>query len=130
MLLLTLAGHDALLALLLEASPAESAALHGTVPVECPSGYTAGELRKCASCPPPCRRVRTHTDTHARASPHACACMREHTSTRPRALGPRACSRRRSPHRARRTMGIRMTLPTAERCFWHCGAHTAEAKPA
>ena len=70
MLLLTLAGHDALLALLLEASPAESAALHGTVPVECPSGYTAGELRKCASCPPPCRRARTHTETRTRAHRH------------------------------------------------------------
>ena len=29
---------------------------------------------------------------------------------------------------ARRTMVIRMTLPTTGPLFWHCGAHTAEPK--
>ena len=33
-----------------------------------------------------------------------------------------------SSARARRSMGIRMTLLTTERLLWHCGAHTAEPK--
>ena len=35
-----------------------------------------------------------------------------------------------SPHHARRTMVIRMTLLTTERLFWHCGAHTARPESA
>ena len=31
---------------------------------------------------------------------------------------------------ARRTVGIRMRLPTTERPFWHCGAHTAQPESA
>ena len=31
-----------------------------------------------------------------------------------------------SPDHARRTVRIRMTLPTTERLFWHCGDHTAK----
>ena len=38
-------------------------------------------------------------------------------------------ARRCAPAHARRAVGVRTTtLPTTERLFWHCGAHTAEPK--
>ena len=35
-----------------------------------------------------------------------------------------------APLPARRAVGIRMRLPTTERRFWHCGAHTAKPESA